>query len=131
MTSCPPTQMSGPCGPWRTRSRLYKPRPERSSSCDCNTRHRCVSLMVVAPGKWLRALYGRGTNPHGSGRVLLSNDPEGTPMTRNLLLRYLDVRQAPLGRVAEGEALHAELCAAAPRFYGNLAADAAAHATHR
>ncbi|HJT79471.1 MAG TPA: hypothetical protein VJ739_19905, partial [Gemmataceae bacterium] len=52
-------------------------------------------------------------------------------MTRNLLLRYLDVRQAPLGRVAEGEALHAELCAAAPRFYGNLAADAAAHATHR
>jgi hypothetical protein len=52
-------------------------------------------------------------------------------MTEHLLLRYLDVRQAPLGRVPEGEALHAELCAAAPRFYGHLAADPAAHVTHR
>jgi hypothetical protein len=52
-------------------------------------------------------------------------------MTRNLLLRYLDIRQTPLGRLPDGPALHSDLLGAAPRLYRRLPADLSADVSHR
>src|SRR5262249_56428534 len=48
MTSRPPTWIAAPCGPWSWRSRLYRPRAWRSSSCDFSTSWSIVVLMVVS-----------------------------------------------------------------------------------
>jgi hypothetical protein len=52
-------------------------------------------------------------------------------MPKDLLLRYLDHRQTPLGRIPDGPALHAALFAAAPRLYRRLPADLSADVSHR
>jgi hypothetical protein len=52
-------------------------------------------------------------------------------MTRDLLLRYLDLRQTPLSRIPDGPALHAGLLVAAPHLYRRLPADLSADVSHR
>src|SRR5690349_14906054 len=58
------------------------------------------------------------------GRLCLIEKKLGgsTPMNKDLLLRYLDVRHAPLDDIPDG-ALHADLLAGAPSFYRHLPAD--------
>jgi hypothetical protein len=52
-------------------------------------------------------------------------------MSRDLVLRYLDVRRSPLDRLGDGAALHAGLLASAPSFLAGVACDGAADLSHR